>query len=37
MIARIVLIAVLALGLGLSACGRKGELTRPAPSTTQQR
>lgn len=34
---RIALIALLALALGLSACGRKGDLTRPEPRITQQR
>jgi predicted small lipoprotein YifL len=37
MIVRIALVTLLALGLGLSACGRKGDLTRPEPRITQQR
>jgi predicted small lipoprotein YifL len=34
---RIALIALLALALGLSACGRKSDLSRPEPRITQQR
>ncbi len=37
MIARAALIAVLAVGLSLSACGRKGDLTRPEAGIAQPR
>lgn len=37
MIARAALLALLALGLGLSGCGRKGDLTRPEAGVMQPR
>ncbi len=37
MIARAALIALLAVGLGLTGCGRKGDLTRPEAGVTQPR